>query len=409
MKLQHDKRYMVIAIYAFSVLAAAMLFWVFLQNAGTLLDGCRDILRYLQPVLFGAVIAFLLNPLLRLYDDRFLTWAFRRKRVRPAVKRGLAIALTYLTAFFTLLLFGMIVLPQLITSLRMLPSSMPNYIKLLTDLYSGVIDKLNHMQLLNAGTEFEALSNNLIGKLISLAEGLMDRSSEIVGNLFSFAVTATTRVTAGLLNAVVGLIISIYILFDREKLFAQMRKIATALLPARVTALLHDILQESNRVFTGFIVGKVIDSIIIGILCFFGMVMLRLPYAVLISFIVGVTNVIPYFGPFIGAIPGIILILLVSPIKALWFAIFILVLQQFDGNVLGPKILGDTTGLSALWVIFAITLFGGLLGIAGVFIGVPLFAVIYSLIKRLIAYILSYKGKSTNTRDYDSEANRLIR
>jgi predicted PurR-regulated permease PerM len=211
------------------------------------------------------------------------------------------------------------------------------------------------------------------------------------------------------LNIVLGLIISIYLLFDRERFFAQTKKLMAAILPRRANTLVTEIAQESHTIFQGFIVGKIIDSIIIGILCYIFMALLQFDFALLISVIVGVTNVVPYFGPFIGAIPGILILYIVEPKQALWFLIFIFLLQQFDGNILGPKILGDSIGISAFWVVFSITLFSGIFGILGMFIGVPLFALLYSLVKRFTAFLLRRKGESTSTRDYDSTVNPLLK
>jgi len=170
---------------------------------------------------------------------------------------------------------------------------------------------------------------------------------------------------------------------------------------------LISITHTSNRIFTGFISGKILDSLIIGVLCFIGMSIFNLPMAMLVSVIVGVTNVIPYFGPFIGAIPGALIVFLVDPIKAFWFMLFILALQQFDGNILGPYILGDSIGLPAFWVIFAILVFGSIFGVLGMFIGVPTFAVIYSIIKMWIESRLEKKGMPLSLHEYASEEHPL--
>lgn len=409
MKFYHDKKHTSLAIYAFLVLAAAMLFYEALQNAGSLFGRFASVIGYLQPVIIGFVIAYLLNPLLRRLDDRLLPRLLQRVRVKATIRRGIAIGLTYLITLICLSLFVAIVIPQLVSSIESLFSNMPYYIKTVTGIYRNLLSRLTEMQILNQGTELEYLSNNFIGRLVVITEGMLEKTGEYMEGMVSVVFLATTKITAGLINVILGIIISIYLLYDREKLFAQVKKITAAVFPDRFCRLLYELAQDSNRIFSGFIIGKVIDSIIIGILCFIVMSILGLPFAVLISVIVGVTNVIPYFGPFIGAIPGALIIFIINPPQALWFLIFIFVLQQFDGNILGPKILGDTTGLSALWVIFAITLFSRLLGVMGMFIGVPLFAILYSWIKKIIAFLLERKGKSTDTRDYDSDKNQLIR
>ena len=198
----------------------------------------------------------------------------------------------------------------------------------------------------------------------------------------------------------IGIIVSIYVMYGRETFSRQCKKIVYALFsPKRANLILH-LGNKSNEIFGGFVIGKIIDSIIIGIICFVVLSIMKMPYTVLVSVIIGVTNVIPFFGPFIGAIPCSILILLNDPKMGIYFIIFILVLQQFDGNILGPKILGDSTGLSSFWVLFSILLFGGLFGFVGMILAVPVTAVIFDLIAKLQYYHLRKKGLSPDTRDY---------
>ena len=223
--------------------------------------------------------------------------------------------------------------------------------------------------------------------------------TQVLPNLFG----GVMRFTSGLLNVVVGIIIAVYLLLSKEVFYAQVKKLMFAFFPRRAAQAVLNLTHDSNAIFCGFISGKIVDSAIIGVLCFIGCSVLQMPYTVLVSFIVGVTNVIPYFGPFIGAIPSIFIIMIDDPIKSLIFAVFILILQQLDGNVIGPKILGDSTGLSAFWVLFAVTFFGGLFGFVGMLIGVPTFAVIYSLIRNIAEYKLGKKGMKTKTPDYAAQ------
>ena len=205
-----------------------------------------------------------------------------------------------------------------------------------------------------------------------------------------------------------GIILSVYLLASKELFYAHAKKLGYALFPKRVMDKLLEITHTSNNIFTGFIVGKIVDSTIIGVLCFIVMALFNWPYAMLISVIVGVTNVIPYFGPFIGAIPSILLLLIIDPRTAVMFGIFILILQQLDGNIIGPKILGDSTGLSAFWVVFSITLFSAIMGPIGMLIGVPTFAVIYSLIRDFAEWRLKTKNMATATDDYASPEHAII-
>ena len=204
----------------------------------------------------------------------------------------------------------------------------------------------------------------------------------------------------GLVDVLVGAMISIYLLFSKEKYMAQAKKIIYAFMKSKHANTTIHICRKANEIFTGFIIGKIIDSAIIGVLCFIGLSILKMPYVLLISVIVGVTNVIPVFGPYIGAIPGIILITLVNPLQGLYFAIFILALQQLDGNVIGPAILGDSTGLSPFWVIFSIIVGGGMFGVIGIFIGVPTFALIYYMFNMLLRQKLEHKKLPVDTMYY---------
>ncbi|WP_368253498.1 AI-2E family transporter [Clostridium paraputrificum] len=197
-----------------------------------------------------------------------------------------------------------------------------------------------------------------------------------------------------------GIIISIYILIDKEKFCALAKKISYAILPQRAADKTIEITHRSSDTFGKFLSGKILDSLIIGILTFVVLTIFKMPYTLLVSVIVGITNIIPFFGPFIGAIPSVIIILFVSPVKALWFLLIILVIQQIDGNIIGPKILGDSIGISAFWILFSILVAGKFLGLVGMVIGVPLFAVIYSIIKEVVESQLDKKGMKTKTEDY---------
>lgn len=203
-------------------------------------------------------------------------------------------------------------------------------------------------------------------------------------------------------NLFIGLIVMIYLLNIKESMLGESRKLTFALLPKKWAEHVVQEFAYINRVFGGFIVGKIIDSLIIGWLCFFCLSFMKMPYTMLVSVIVGVTNVIPFFGPFIGAIPSFILILLTSPIQSVYFLIFVLVLQQFDGNILGPRILGDSTGLSSFWVLFSILLFGGLFGFVGMIVAVPIWAVILNFVQRVSGHLLRKKGLPTDAADYIS-------
>ena len=229
--------------------------------------------------------------------------------------------------------------------------------------------------------------NNAIPNFINYAK---DFAANMIPALYSISMSILKWV----LNLFIAIMVSIYMLADKRPLINSCKAVVYAFVPVKYIQLILDVSAEANRLFSSFIVGKAIDSTIIGVLCFVLMLILRLPYAVLISVIVGITNMIPYFGPFIGAIPSAIILLFISPLKAVIFVVMVFVLQQFDGLILGPKILGDSTGLKPLWIIFAITVGGSIAGVLGMFLGVPAVAFIRYLIQRLINHQLQKRDES---------------
>ena len=217
----------------------------------------------------------------------------------------------------------------------------------------------------------------------------------IVGKLTEFVTSAlpqmaklTYQLGSTLLNVLLGIISGLYMMMDKERLLRYFKKLNYAVFPKNVAEYTHRLMLSSSQIFNNFIIGKAIDSLIIGILCYVGSVLLGFPYAILLSVVVGVTNMIPVFGPFIGAIPGVVLLFIIHPITAVYYALFILVLQQFDGNILGPLILGDKLGLPSIGILFSVVIGGGLFNVVGMFIGVPCFAVIYMAVREWTHYRL---------------------
>jgi len=406
MKFKHDSKMTTISIYAFLVAASAILFYLLLQQLGFVFDWIKSIIEFLSPVIYGFVFAYLLNSPVQFFYSRALPKLF--KKMRSSARRGVAVLITYILTTILLTLFLIVVVPQIIYSLMAIGSNVPSYLKSLQTLYYRITTGMSDMQALG-DTQTREIIEWVFSYTVQFFENLLEQvggwltSQDIINNVIAGA----TKFTGGVLDIVLGIIISIYLLLDKEKLLAQLRKICAAVFNEKANALIYDIALDCHKMFKGFIVGKIIDSVIVGIICFVIMSLMGLPYAMLISLIVGITNVIPYVGPFIGAVPGFLLVFISDlekgPMQALLFLVFIFVLQQFDGNVLGPKILGDTIGLSALWVLFSIIFFSGLWGMLGMFIGVPIFAIIYSMVGKIVVYILRIKGKPLNTSEYMSE------
>ena len=289
-------------------------------------------------------------------------------------------ALSFVCALVLVSVLLGLVIPQVVQSLTTLAAGVPGYLVQL------------RLWIQNISSEFGLDSSELDRVLSSYSELVSQASSLITTLVLPKLLGYGVAIGNGLVTAITAIISALYMLLEKDKLIHQMHKVVYAMLPLRRSRKVLDICRHANEVFSGFINGKLLDSLIIGIICFIGMTLFRMPLTMLISTVIGVTNVIPFFGPFIGAIPSIMILLIFDPIKALEFAIFVLVLQQFDGNILGPKILGDSTGLSALWVLVAIIVGGGLFGFAGMVLGVPTFAVLYSLVSDGLALALKLRG-----------------
>lgn len=382
---------------AFLVIAASIIFFFALLRFSYIFELLKQITLLVKPIIYGLVIAYLLNPIVK-FTEKYTIPFFGKhiKKEKTVYKIGRTVGVFTALIVMLLIISTLVnmVVPELLKSIKELVDNLPgqiqNWIAWINEVQSGEapVDKIVKNGLLQAGASLENWINEF--DFVSGANVIM-----------TSVMTGAINVVNELLNYIVGIIVSIYALFSKEQFLGQARKIIYALMsPKRANLTLH-IMRKTNEIFGGFIIGKIIDSAIIGVLCFIGVSILDMPYALLVSVFVGVTNVIPYFGPFIGAIPSAVLIMIVDPLKGLYFVIFILLLQQLDGNVIGPTILGDSTGLSAFWVVFSILLFGGLFGVIGMIIGVPTFAVFYYIINLFITQKLEKKNLPTETEKYD--------
>lgn len=385
-----EPRYTTISVYTFLVIAASMLFGAFVLRLDNVWDFLQSIVKYLIPFVYGFGLAFILSPLLRM-SEKLIGSGITSGKLR----RNIALLITYLFALLLLVIFFVVVIPTLAESVTALAKNIAYYSTQVDTMVSQIIAIIP--------------IDNIPKEVVSSIDQMVNSVTQFVVNTLLHAVTLTSRVTAGAIDVVMGVIISIYMLANKERLIAQCKKILHAALPERSVQALINVAHDSNIKFSGFLIGKIIDSIIIGLMCAAGMWIFKMPFITLVSLIIGVTNIVPYFGPFIGAIPGFILVFIGGGFwQAVGFAVFVLVLQQFDGNVLGPAILGQSTGLDAMWVIFAILLFGGLYGFVGMVIGVPLLSVLFGIIGDLINTRLRHKGMSEETESYASEKHPLL-
>lgn len=383
----------------FLVIVACILVYFAMLRIEAISNTFSKILDILKPVLYGCLIAYFLNPIVRKVDQYLVPALEKNMKNKEKAKNlsrsiGVAAAVVIMIAVVTALINMMI--PELINSIRNLIFTLPSQI-------NQLVKQVNNIKL-DDSTMTSMLKNAMNEASTSLQNWIRTDLLNKVNELMTHLTVGLYTLVMEMFHAVVGVIVSVYILFGKEKFISQSKKATYAIFPAERANLLIHIAVKTNEIFGGFIIGKIIDSIIIGILCFVGTSILNMPYAMLVSVIVGVTNVIPFFGPYIGAIPSAILIALTNPVKGIYFLIFILLLQQFDGNILGPKILGNSTGLSAFWVIVSILLGGGLFGIVGMLFGVPTFAVIYYVIKLLLDNKLEKKELPTVSGCYNEES-----
>lgn len=386
MKINWNTKYNTIAVYVLLVTCGVCTFYLSISELGAFTAKVGEVIGILQPFIIGFSIAYILNFILKFYEDRILEMGFFKK-LKLKSKRGLGLLFTYVTAFFLLYLFMHFVFPQVIESIVGLVNDIPLYLSNLSELFHRII------------TNFD-ISDEYIGMITTNFNEMSNYIVRLATNLIPVLGTLVTTIASSVWNIVLGLIISIYLLIDKEKFFGISKKTVYALLSTKHAERVLELTHRSNSTFGKFLSGKILDSTIIGILTFVILTVFKMPYTLLVSFIIAVTNIIPFFGPFIGAIPSVIIILFVSPIKALWFLLIIFIVQQIDGNIIGPKILGDSIGISAFWILFSIMVAGKFLGFVGMVIGVPLFAVIYSVIKENVEAKLKEKGLETETKKY---------
>lgn len=438
MKIKWNGKYTTIAAYSIIVIAIAVLFVVFVFKYESIFNGLSWVGAIVSPIIWGFGIAYILNPLMMLFENKLFAKlkdapdksaggapksesngkASLKRRVadskvvqkieeaKPPVKgrkrrtaaRVLSIILTYIVVIALLTGIVIAVLPNLSKSLVDLADQLPGYVDNF-DRWLGEMFDSNPVLADYISEEIHGL-NDILQKVADAVEPM-------IGNISSEIIGFAKKVITFLKDIVLGLIIAIYLLFCKERLQAQSKKVICAFFNPRRAEKILSTCSKSNRIFTKYIISNLVDALLIFAVMAIGMVILDMPYALLIAVVCGVTNLIPFFGPFIGAIPCGFLILLVDPIKVIWFGIFVLVLQQLDGNVIKPLLFGETMGLPAIWVLISIIIFGGIFGIPGMLIGAPVFAVLYLLFAEAVSERLKKRDMPTKTDDYN-EGEKLI-
>ena len=389
-KKPHIKPYLYGMLAGFGAISLSIAFFFLIYRFQGFGDAISVLTGILMPFIYGAVIAYLLKPVCNTVEN-FLRRCFPEK-AHKAVE-PVAILLTMLFGVLLVYALLMMIIPQLITSVTTLYyTAQRNINRFVAWISTQEFFEENHDLLLMIESAYDSISLNLDTWIKTT---LVPSMQNIVSGVGSGVISVVNT----LKNLLIGIIVAVYLLASRKRFAQQAKMILYSAVPSPWAQRILDEVKYADRMFGGFINGKILDSAIIGVLCYIVCLIVRFPSALLVSVIIGVTNVIPFFGPFIGAIPATLLILIQDPIKAIWFVLFVFILQQLDGNVIGPKILGNSTGLSSFWVLFAILLFGGLWGFVGMIVGVPLFAVIYDVVKKLVLFGLRRNGQ---TQMYDA-------
>ncbi len=382
-KFEPNNKYFTIVVYGLMFVTGSILIYLLIGNLNKTIDIIGLILKIISPFLIGAFIAFVLFPLVHYLYHKFFMGLLKFKSAKLA--KWLSIVLAYIFAIAIIAILMVFVAPQIYSSIMEISVKLPGW-------YDSAVNFINEFEVnhpeLESVIDFEAINEHIQSALPSIIDKLTTFATSMLPKIF----TTSISIVKGVFDFLIAIMVSVYMIADHKNIFYHGRRFIFAVFPSKSATVVLNVLHECNKIFSGFIYGKALDSLIIGILCFICMKIFGFPYAVLISVIVGITNMIPVFGPYIGGAIGCLFIIIVSPIKAVLFALLILAIQQFDGLFLGPRILGDKLGLKPIWVIFAITVGGSLMGVLGMFLGVPCFAVISYILNLIVSYILRKKN-----------------
>lgn len=389
-RFQPNSRYFTIVIYGLMFVLGTILLVRIVGSFNNTVKLLGQALQVIAPFLVGAFIAFILYPLVRFFYRNLFKNTLHMKSNK--LSKWLSILVTYVIAIGVIAILMVFILPQLYTSITDIVDRLPVW-------YNNLTTMVDNFE--NRHADLGFIDYNLINEhLTSLYPKIISYLTDTLANLLPYVVNTSMAIVKGVVNLIISIMVSVYMISDHKNIFYQFKKLLYAVFPKQAADTARAICRESTNIFLKFMYGKAIDSVIIGIICFVCMNIFKFPYTVLISVIVGITNMIPYFGPYIGGVLGGIIIVIVNPVQVIFFAVMILVIQQFDGLFLGPKILGDSTGLKPLWVIFAIVVGGAMFGVLGMFLGVPTMAVICYILNIVVEHFL--KKRNITVQPYDS-------
>ncbi len=423
MKLDFNKKYTTVAVYTVLTALAIMIIGTLFLNFSGVSGFISFLNKILMPFYIGLAIAYIANPIMVMSEKHIFRFKVTTKK-RARLKRTLSIILAFIILLISVSIIFLLVIPQVVLSVSDLISKLNGYIDhTVTWLDSVLPDTIFNGADLTIENFFNSIlrfltDSGISEELNSIADGLnlvsanldtiLSNSLTIIKNYFPVILGAFTGVANGLLNVILGIFFAIYTLSSKEQLIAQTKKLIRAFTSDKAYNEVLNLGHFSNKTFGGYLLGKILDSIIVGVVMFIICAICKIPYAILVSTLVGITNIIPVIGPFIGAIPGALIIFIVDPSKVLWFIVINIIVQQIDGNIILPKVLGETTGLSSLWVLFSITVMGGIWGLFGMFISVPIFAILYMLFKKAVERRLEKREISPDTRDFYTDEEAIL-
>lgn len=364
----------------FLLVTYGIVLFLALSNIGKIGNAIDYTMSILSPIFTGIIVAFLLNIFVRLFETKLLTVLWRKNKFLDKHKRAISIILAVIVALLIIILLLVFIIPQLSNSISRLTNGIPRYVEQLQTWLNEIARDFN-------------ISDNIIKTLEQNWQSILTSVTDVASTAIPGIVNTTMNISTGILNFVLGIIISIYLLSSKESLIRALKKVVIAVFPDRAANQIIGVCSEANETLNRFIAGQVTEAFILGVLCFIGMTIFRFDYPLLISVIIGVTAVIPILGAYIGVIPAVFILLLINPMKALWFIVFIIVLQQFEGNVIYPKVVGGAVGINGLWVLVAIVVGGSLFGVIGMLLGVPAISVLLSVFRRGINHRLEKKKK----------------
>ena len=396
MKNNNFKKYFYAGVTLFSTLALCIVLYFTLSRIPDIYAGFKVFISAAMPLIYGAIFAYLLYPVCIFFEKIFkkVFSKVKKRKIANGLTRGISIFLSIAFGIGVVAIILYMVIPQLYESIMKIINSAPTYI----DRISSFVDGF-----LKDNTELRTTVNNAINEYTSDITKLLTNWSSQIGTVVKSIGDGVLSVAIVTKNIFIGIIVAIYLLADRHQFKIGLKRFIELVFSRKMSRVVKDEVKFANNVVLNFISGRILDSAIIGILCYILMVILRLPFPLLIAVLVGVTNIIPFFGPFIGGIPAGLLILIEDPWKCLVFVIMIVILQQLDGNIIGPRILGDSIGLSSFWVLFSMLIFGGLFGLTGMIAGVPVFAIIYDIIKKIIIKCEKKKALKAQVQEKDEE------